>query len=335
MEQNKNPRFDLPERTEYVSNTVAFLENEAKKAREERMAYTLKTPQSERKEAFCHMLGFPLSPSPEQNEIKVKKELLKKDELVTAYAMQLEVISGVWLYGILLEPNEKKEKNPFAVFQHGGLGTPELISSFVPPTNYHGFARKTAENGVVVFCPQLFHWSVESWGSPYNGAWIDSVFRQLGGSKTAFGVYCIKRAIDYFSALPEIDEDRIGMAGLSYGGMYALVTAAADERIRVTVSSCYLNDRTKYAWNDWSYRDQARSFYDAEVLTLVAPRYIMAEVASRDTVFTVETVKEAEEDYAFYREKLGLGDTCCIRVFEGTHEFAKDDENLRFLLAHL
>jgi len=328
-------RFDLPERTAYVESTNAFLTRELAEAKKRRAAYTLETPVEERREAFRKMLGYPLSPSPEKNEIRSKKTFLHENGGVKAYSMQLEILPEVWLYGILLEPKVILPQNALVIFQHGGLGTPELIGSVVEPTNYHYFARKAVTDGVFVFCPQLFHWSVESWGSSYNGAHIDSLFRMIGGSKTAFGVYCIERTIDYFEALPEIDAERIGMAGLSYGGMYTLVTAAVEPRICVAVSSCYLNNREKYAWNDWCYRDQANQFFDAEILTLIAPRPFFAEAATRDQVFSPEGFEEVIADYGAYREKLALPDTCVFHLFEGKHEFAEDDENLRFLQKHL
>ncbi|MCQ2386636.1 MAG: prolyl oligopeptidase family serine peptidase, partial [Clostridia bacterium] len=184
--------------------------------------------------------------------------------------------------------------------------------------------------------PQLFHWSQADWGSPYQGDYIDTNFRQLGGSKTAFHIYAITRAIDYLLETGKIDPNRIGMAGLSYGGMYTLVTAAVEPRIKVAVSSCYINDRAKYAWNDWSYPGQANTFFDAELFTLIAPRHIFAEAGKNDPIFSVDGVQEVIDEVAYYTAKMGLPeDFYHIRLFDGNHQFFCDGESLSYLFKYL
>lgn len=324
-----------PQRENYASDILAWLDKEFEKAERRRKEYTLTTSAEQRREDFLKQLGYPLWNSPEKNEIKVTKELLSDDGLFTAYDMQLEVIEGVRLYGILFEPKEKQEKNPFVILQHGGLGTPERISGLIDPTNYNGLGREIIESGYYVFAPQLLIWSTDDFGTPYDQHAFDRAMKQLGGSKTAFEIYCLMRAVDYFEALPEIDADRIGMAGLSYGGMYTLLTAAADTRIKAAVSSCFANDRRQYAWSDWIYPDQANKFFDAELLALISPRYIFAEMGSDDELFDSKNYPKLQNDYDFYKVNLNLPDNCMIHLFEGGHEFAKDGLNVEFLKKHL
>jgi dienelactone hydrolase len=45
--------------------------------------------------------------------------------------------------------------------------------------------------------------------------------------------YDITRLIDYLQTRPDVDKDRIGMVGISEGGMITWLTAAADDRIKV------------------------------------------------------------------------------------------------------
>ena len=49
-------------------------------------------------------------------------------------------------------------------------------------------------------------------------------------------VYDLMRALDYLETAPEVDPARIGMLGLSMGGMEALLVAALDDRVKVVVS---------------------------------------------------------------------------------------------------
>ncbi|MCX8213282.1 MAG: prolyl oligopeptidase family serine peptidase [SAR202 cluster bacterium] len=45
----------------------------------------------------------------------------------------------------------------------------------------------------------------------------------------------------YLQSRPEVDPDRIGCVGLSYGGTMTLFTTAMDEPIKCAVVSCYLS----------------------------------------------------------------------------------------------
>lgn len=326
-----NSTKDLPQRKDYADGILNWLDAEFEKAAARRKEYTISAPAEIRRDDLKKQLGYPLWNSPKKNKINVRRELLSEDEKFTAYRMQLEVIEDLWLYGIYFEPVEKREKNPFVLLQHGGLGTPETISGLIAPANYNDVGRDLIESGYYVFAPQLLIWDMESFGIPYNQHAFDRSMKQLGGSKTAFEVYCLTRALDYFETLSEIDSERIGMAGLSYGGMYTLFTAAVEPRIKVAVSSCFVNDRRTYGWSDWVYQNQANTFFDAELLTLVSPRYIFAEMGANDDLFDSSNYPKIKAEYEYYKEKMNLPDNCVIHLFEGTHEFAKDGKNLEFL----
>lgn len=326
---------DLAERKEYIDSISTLIKGQKAASREERIAYTLKTPALERREALRRMLGYPLSPLPEKKTITVKKTLLSVQEDAVAYRMQLALEEGLCLYGILLEPIEKAPKNALVIFQHGGWGYPEIISGLVPPTNYHDLSRTVVRAGACVFCPQIPYWREDIIGTPYSREAIDLSLRRVGGSLAALCVYGIERTLDYFLSLDEVDKSRVGIAGLSYGGMYALLSAALDERIRFALCSCFFNDRGLYSWQDMVFFGQEKRFFDAEVLTLVAPRPIMVETAKRDEIFDAVGAENAARDYAYYKEKLSLPDSCAFHTFDGKHEFATDGENLRFLKTHI
>ena len=84
----------------------------------------------------------------------------------------------------------------------------------------------------MVFTPQIMLWKVNkpetSIDVPNERAEIDKKLKQLGFSITGLEVFCIRRSIDYLSTLNYVNENRIGMMGISYGGYFLLHTAAAD-----------------------------------------------------------------------------------------------------------
>ncbi len=63
-------------------------------------------------------------------------------------------------------------------------------------------------------------------------------------------IYDLMRALDYVETRPEADAERIGMLGLSMGGVEALLLGALDERINVFVSV-----DGHLAWGDIFYSD--------------------------------------------------------------------------------
>jgi dienelactone hydrolase len=75
---------------------------------------------------------------------------------------------------------------------------------------------------------------------PYHGERpgnLETALRVKGLVKVwGESVYDLMRAIDYVQTRPEADASRLGMLGLSMGGMEALLLAALDERLNAVVS---------------------------------------------------------------------------------------------------
>lgn len=63
-------------------------------------------------------------------------------------------------------------------------------------------------------------------------------------------VACVKLAVDYLSARPEIDDKRIGVMGSSFGGAVSIYAAGTDQRIAAVVSCGGWGDGEK------KFRDQ-------------------------------------------------------------------------------
>src|SRR5690606_17917431 len=82
---------------------------------------------------------------------------------------------------------------------------------------------------------------------------LDKMLRNVGTSILAVELYKLQRGLDAVLERPEVDPERVGMMGLSYGGLYTQYATALDPRIRVGVSSCFFNDRKLYSRDDWSF----------------------------------------------------------------------------------
>ncbi len=299
-------------------------------SREQFAANIVKNREVYRKQ-YMDMLGWPLNVQPVPVRSVVETPVYQ-DADVEITRIQLEIFEGLLFYGIL-HRHKQEAPLPLVIAQHGGLGTPELCSSFFDSENYHDMTQRIFRKGVNVFAPQLNLWETGRFGPEGDRDNIDYQLKQLGGSITALEIYCIQRCMDYFAQKHWCDQT-FGMVGLSYGGFYAMYTAAVDTRIKAALSCSHFNDRTKYNWPSKNFLNAANTFCDAEVAALVAPRYLAIEVGSNDELFSVESAKE--EFSRLQKYILDWKSYFRYHIFEGTHEFCpEDDDAIDWMLAML
>lgn len=79
-------------------------------------------------------------------------EKLAEEDTYTIYRMQLPVLEDVVLTGLLFR-YQGEEKRPFVIAQHGGLGTPELISGMYGKTyNYNNMLHRALKKKGTCIC---------------------------------------------------------------------------------------------------------------------------------------------------------------------------------------
>lgn len=280
------------------------------------------------------MLGWPLGETVHGKIPSVRIKPVAEDSLGQISRVWIKTLPGVHTYGLFFRPRGKGPF-PLVISQHGGAGTPELCSGFFGSANYNDMTRRVLRRGAAVFAPQLLLWNPEMFGPKYDKDGMDRKLKQVGGSLAALELYRISRALDYFASRRDIDPNRIGMIGLSYGGFYSLFSAALDTRIKVAVSSCFFNDRKTYDLADWSWFNAANRFLDAEVGALVCPRPLYVEVGKTDTLFDVRRARPDARKLAGIYRKLGLTQRFRYREHKGGHELDLGDEGINFLCRHL
>ena len=329
---------DSKYRQEYVDSMQEFLTEWKQQAEMQRREFIsperyVQNTESYR-EKFIQMLGFPLM----QPRIMptVEKAFVITDGNVDIYRMQFTFSNKVKFYGIYFEQIEKTVETPFVFGLHGGKGTSESVSSIHGDSyNYNHLVRRITDRGASVFAPQFLLWDREQYGNEYERQHTDGKFRQLGGSMTAAEVYFLRCILDYFLAKEQVNKDKIGVAGLSYGGMYALHFAAVETRIKAAFSCSYVNDVFIHSWADWSYFNAQNTFTTAETIALVAPRSIFIAMGDEDNIFNAAgTVAECKKALPYFKA-FGKEDNLRFKVFRGIHETDKENEWLDFLFQKL
>ena len=258
-----------------------------------------------------------------------KKEHIGSDDFGEIYKLAIEVMPEFWFHGILTVPRGVT-RAPLIIAQHGGGGTPELCNDFIGENNYTFFTKHILERKMIVFSPQLLLWRFRiATGEvfpPYPGLEfdrdkIDGALEKVGESITGLEVFCLQRAIDLLETMDFVDEDRIGMLGLSYGGFFSLYTSAVEPRIKVVYSAGVFTDRSNFAMRSWSWRNSSYQFHDAEVCGLIAPRPLFIDVGKEDVVFDTSYAPEEAARAKKYYTYLGKEENFAFNHWDGGHRF--------------
>ncbi len=280
------------------------------------------------REEFKNLLGWPLNENSPRMSADVETEKLSEEEGYTLYRMQFTILEKIKLTGLFVKMNGD-EKKPLVIVQHGGSGTPELISGIYGDTaNYNDMLQRVIKHKVHAFAPQLLLWN-ESYEVPFDRVKIDAMLKRIGSSITALEIYSIMTILDYFEKQDYVS--RFGMVGLSYGGFYTLFTAAIDKRIKSALSCSFFNKRDAVAFPDWSWFNCAEKFDDAEIACLCYPRKLYLRMGDKDELFSEKESVWSFERIKSYCKDVGT-DWVDFEIFEGNHEFLKDDALIEKLI---
>ncbi len=286
-----------------------------------------------------------MDPNPRSRKVLEAKEY-------TGYEVVLDVYPDVIAAGILLLPNDLKddEKRPVVVCQHGLEGTPmDTIAGPESPgyRAYKSFSVELVKRGFIVYAPQ----------NPYRG---HDAFRTLQRksnplTRSLFS-YIIPQhlvTLRWLATLPNVDRDRIGFYGLSYGGKTAvrvppmLPPTETDPGYCLSICSADFNEWVSknasvdapfsYIWTpeyeifEWNMGHVANY---AELSMLMTPRPFMVERGHDDGVGIDEWVAWEYAKVRRHYNQLGLGDKTEIEFFDGPHTI-NGKGTYRFLHRHL
>ncbi|MBQ7794010.1 MAG: dienelactone hydrolase family protein [Clostridia bacterium] len=315
---------------EYVSGFEHIIAERQRECESRRASYIadIFSEQGRYREDFKKMLGWPLVGYKAESIPEPSMQKLADEDGYSVWRMEFEILEGLKMSGLFFKA-ESKEPKPLVIVQHGGLGTPELISGVYGDTsNYNDMLQRVIKYGVHAFAPQLLLWA-ESYEVEFDRKAIDARLKRVGSSVTAVEVYGITKILDYFETQDYVTN--FGMVGLSYGGFYTLFTTAIDTRIKSAVSCSFFNKRDAVGWSDWTWFNSAEQFDDAEIACLVYPRRLCIEVGDADELFDYKNSQDSFAKLKKMCERVGT-DWVEFIVFGGVHEFCRDDAPIERLV---
>jgi dienelactone hydrolase len=151
------------------------------------------------------------------------------DAIVEEFSLAAE--AGERVPGLLLKPRGAERRRPAVIVLHGTGGSKEGMT---------GRLRELAARGFVAVAIDGRHHGARARAtadgmSAYQSAMLRA-YRNGGEQPFLFDtVWDVMRLVDYLETRPDVDARRIGLTGISKGGMETYLAAAADPRIAAAV----------------------------------------------------------------------------------------------------
>jgi len=249
-------------------------------------------------------------------------------------------LGGLTAEGIFAVPKAASPQNrvPLVVVQHGIGSFPERNFGIDDQGDaYHSYARRLVESGFAVITPMNLR-SVERRNR------IERLCRLADLSLPGIELVRMQRLLDEALEDPRIDGDRVGMWGLSLGGLATMFWTPLEPRIKAAVVagwfnhrrnkmvlpderySCFLETKEEHAFFDgW-----LNAHTDSDVASLICPRPLLIQTGKKDGIawwpMVLEEFNAAREHY----RRLGIEDRIEMDLRDGGHE-VHVESGLRFL----
>ena len=244
----------------------------------------------------------------------------------------------------LLKPKVSSEKRLPAILcchGHGPFGKDSVAGvtfgqaerkKDIREHNYN-YGEQMAKRGYITICPDFRPFGERvAYTEPYpnrdkcNVYFIKGLL--LGQVLLARNIHDGMCVLDFLLTQKEVDPERIGCMGLSFGGTMTTYISALDERIKAADIICYLTTTRHYAIETANFCGSQFVPYlyryadVADIAGLIAPRPLLVESGVNDTCFKFDSARKAHEHLKRIYEAAGAGDKLEFDIFLGEHSFS-------------
>jgi hypothetical protein len=277
--------------------------------------------------------------------IVIKPPVLSKTGPLSRIPYTVEGIEGEWIelplgpltaQAFLAFPAGTNKQNPVPVViaQHGIGSTPE---SPFRGGGYNTYAKHLLNAGFAVLAPMNLR-TVERRNR------IERLCRLADISLPGIELTRLQHLLDVVLTDPSIDPERVGMWGVSLGGMATMFWMPLEPRIKAGVVSAWFNHRRnkmvipddRYSCFLTTTEEHAffsgwlTEFTDHDVVSLICPRPLMIHHGKKDGIAYWPQVVEEFNVAKTHYEKLNIADRIEIDIHEGGHE-AIIESGVRFM----
>lgn len=230
---------------------------------------------------------------------KKKNYILKELEISSTNNRRVRVILTV--------PSSLNKSCPAVVCVHGHGHNRYIVHE--TGNIYKGFASVLAENGYITISADVGQHEVFEEG------------RTLMGER----LWDLMRCVDYLVSMPEVDNSKIGCAGLSLGGEMTMWLGAMDVRVSAVISSGFLTKMDQLEVNHcmcWKFEGLRELADFPDIYSMIAPRPLMAQNGLKEPVsqFPVNLALKALEEIKPSYKAFNMTKNLALQVHPGGHE---------------
>ncbi len=221
-------------------------------------------------------------------------------------------------------------KNGAAIFchhQHAGnfvLGKSEVVG--LAGDSDQAYAAELAERGYITLAPDAIAFEERNWSDDPGKAEYFELATRLVAGKTLLAkvLHDVSVGLDYLQSRNEVDGERLGFIGHSYGGRMAIWVPAFESRIKASVSNCgcipYKASLSRQAGIQMEFCVPGiLDWGDIEdIVTLIEPRSLLISATDQDVWSW-----GAQEIYDFASPSFQEG-TLDLRLWAGGHAFRQE-----------
>ena len=295
------------------------------------------------KHEFTNVLRKCLSPFPSPVEMKplILEKVDKGEYWREKVIFNSEPYMAVVAFVLIPKNLKPDEKRPAILAAHGhGNGKDDLCdishgeyprADIIERLNYT-YAKQFVLDGYVVIVPDWRGFGERSLGGSTIGKdncdMLENKALLFGENLLTLNIWDAQCAISYLQSRPEVDSERIGCAGLSYGGTMTLFTTILDDRIKCAVVSGYLNEFGSFAISNGHFCGAQLPIgilkYGEldDLACLIAPKPLLIESATNDKTFLIDSSRSAASKVAEAYRILGISKRFDVDEFDGGHEWS-------------
>lgn len=263
-----------------------------------------------RRMMWHEMLG--LLPMPERTplEVTITGVLDRGDYVVEK--LHYQSLPGAHVAGNLYRPAQVRERLPAVLYLCGhSLGK-------VNPT-YQAHPRWFGQHGYVALvldpiqlgeCQGVHH------GTYHLGRWD---WYSRGYTPAGTEVWNAVRALDYLQSREDVDPQRLGVTGLSGGGVISWCLGAADERVKCVVPVCQTGtlehlvvDRATDGHCDCAFWINYYRWCTPDLGALIAPRALLIAAGTEDVLWRPYAFRDAAHRIRHQYAALGVPDNVAL-----------------------
>lgn len=213
---------------------------------------------------------------------------------------------------------------PIIIVQHGIGSSPETPFG---EGNYHQYALELLKAGYAVLVPMNLR-------SVPRRNHIERLCRLANTTLPGIELARVQHLLDIVLEDPRIDAQRLGMWGVSLGGLATMFWMPLEPRIKAGIVSAWFNERrnkmvledTRFVGFMATNEDHAffkgwlTEFSDYDVVSMICPRPLMVQHGKKDNIAHWPQVVEEFEKSKVHYTKLKIPEKIELVLHEGGHE---------------